>query len=344
MSVVVRRAAETDAASWDRFVGSRAETTSYQRWAWGNLLASEFRLPWRPLAAFAGGEVVGVLPLIAQSNPLLGRRLLSLPFVNYAGLAAADDEARDALLAAAADALRAEGARFAELRQPPEAPLPLPASSAKIRARLPLPAAADELWGRLGAKLRSQVKRPTKEGMTASVGGAELVPEFHRLLARKWREHGSPIYREAFFRRLAATFPDETSLVVVRRGGDAVAAGWLHRRRGVAEMVWAASDRRFDGASPNMLLYWCALARAIEDGCTVFDFGRSTAGGGTHRFKLQWGAVSEPLPWYYVLGAGARVPDGGEGAGARLVKAAWRRLPLAATRIIGPYVARTLPL
>ena len=49
-----------------------------------------------------------------------------------------------------------------------------------------------------------------------------------------------------------------------------------------------------------MLLYWTFLAFAADNGYGQFDFGRSTPGEGTYRFKSQWGAEPHQLYWYEV--------------------------------------------
>jgi hypothetical protein len=49
-----------------------------------------------------------------------------------------------------------------------------------------------------------------------------------------------------------------------------------------------------------MLLYWTKLEYACDNGNKTFDFGRSTPGEGTYRFKPQWGAKPQPLHWQYI--------------------------------------------
>lgn len=38
-----------------------------------------------------------------------------------------------------------------------------------------------------------------------------------------------------------------------------------------------------------MLIHWTFLARAADHGFSRFDFGRSSVGEGTYKFKEQWG-------------------------------------------------------
>ena len=63
---------------------------------------------------------------------------------------------------------------------------------------------------------------------------------------------------------MEGVFASDLDYVVVRRADVPVAAGVLLRAGSRVEIPWAASDRSFDRISVNMLLYWGALARAIE--------------------------------------------------------------------------------
>jgi FemAB-related protein (PEP-CTERM system-associated) len=309
------------------------------------LLADSFGLQRVPLVVGSEREIRGVLPLLVQSNPVHGLFLTSLPFVNYGGLLAADDSSISNLVRVAGDAVRRLGARYAELRQLPGRVLDLPSSTHKVRPVLDLPREPATLWDHLPSKLRSQIRRPGKEGIEAHLGGLELLDEFYRVLAIRWKQLGSPIYNRAFFGRILATFPAEHAIVTVRKGATVVGAGWLHFHDGICEIPWAGTLLEWNRFSPNMLLYWRGIEAAISQGCREFDFGRSTAGAPTHQFKLQWGPRCEPLPWFYVLGDAQQTPaPAGDGRAATAFRRAWSRLPLSWTIRLGHALARRLPL
>jgi serine/alanine adding enzyme len=92
-----------------------------------------------------------------------------------------------------------------------------------------------------------------------------------------------------------------------------------------------------------MVLYWQLLSRAIERGQQTFDFGRSSEGSGTFKFKQQWGAQVSPAVWqYYVRKGSARAmrPDNGKfGLAIRL----WQKLPLWLANAAGPTIVRGIP-
>src|SRR4029079_8677147 len=86
------------------------------------------------------------------------------------------------------------------------------------------------------------------------------------------------------------------------------------------------------------------IQSAVAAGQAVLDFGRSTPGEGTFKFKEQWGAQPMALHWEYVLQPGAAVPDTSPtNPKFHLAIEAWKRLPLAVSTLLGPYLVRGIP-
>lgn len=92
-----------------------------------------------------------------------------------------------------------------------------------------------------------------------------------------------------------------------------------------------------------MLLYWEAIKLACQDGYLHFDFGRSTEGSGTYRFKEQWGAKPKKLFWYYDVLNG-KIPDVNPSSPKySLLVASWQKLPLVIANSLGPHLTKWLP-
>ena len=92
-----------------------------------------------------------------------------------------------------------------------------------------------------------------------------------------------------------------------------------------------------------MLLYWSLMEESIRRRLKTFNFGRCTPGGGTHRFKLQWGGRDEPLPWSVWSPGGAVATPSPESRKYRAAIAAWQRLPLPVANLVGPLLSRSIP-
>jgi hypothetical protein len=92
-----------------------------------------------------------------------------------------------------------------------------------------------------------------------------------------------------------------------------------------------------------MLVYWHLLMRSIDRGQHVFDFGRSSAGSSTYRFKTQWGAVPHGSAWQYYVRRGYVSEMRPTNAKNQRRIAIWKRLPVWVTRIVGPRIVRGIP-
>jgi FemAB-related protein (PEP-CTERM system-associated) len=264
-----------------------------------------------------------------------------MPYLNYGG-ALGEEEARRALAERALDEARRSGARRLELRDRHAAASArgLAPAREKVTVLLDLPPDPEALFQRFRSKLRSQLRRPLKEGMETRFG-PDQREAFYDVFRRNMRDLGTPVLPARLFQLMAAAFPGRIDFAVVRHAGKPVAAGCGFHHRDEFEMTWASSLRELNRLAPNMLLDWSTMERCIELGRTTFNFGRCTPGAGTHRFKLQWGSEDRPLAWRQ-WPEGAHAPDGDTGAFAWATRV-WSRLPLPVTDRLGPLLARRIP-
>ena len=103
--------ADAAAHAWDRYVATRPEATVYHLSAWAALVERVFGHRTRYLAASAGGDIVGILPVVLFRTPLFGRFATSMPFVNYGGIVA--DTSAAELIPDLTDEVAAVAARLA---------------------------------------------------------------------------------------------------------------------------------------------------------------------------------------------------------------------------------------
>jgi FemAB-related protein (PEP-CTERM system-associated) len=171
-----------------------------------------------------------------------------------------------------------------------------------------------------------------------------LLDDFYTVFARNMRDLGTPVYSRSLFASMLSTFPGDARVHVVRLHGQPVAGAFSYAYGRVIEVPSAASLREHRALCPNHLMYWSIIGAAIDEGRTVFDFGRSSPNDGTYRFKEQWGAAAEQLWWEYRLTDGATVPgDDRQSAKFHATIEAWKRLPLSVATLIGPRIARSVP-
>ncbi|WP_045220538.1 FemAB family XrtA/PEP-CTERM system-associated protein [Desulfonatronum thioautotrophicum] len=332
--------------AWDAYVQSHPQGGAYLTTGWKQAVERGYGHQGLYLGAFRDDVLAGGLPLVLIKPPLpLSRaKLVSLPFCDYGGLLADNPETAAALLERAVGLARERRAGL-EIRC--AAPSPFIEAHGgfgqitdKCRMLLELPGSADALWAGFKSKLRSQVNRAGKDGLTARLGGEELLADFYRVFSRNMRDLGSPVHGLAWLRAVIAAYGDQARIGVVHAGDQPAAAGIILAHARTVVIPWASALREYNRLSPNMLLYWTFLRYAADQGFAQFDFGRSTPGEGTYKFKQQWGARPAPLAWYR-LGAATGGQDPEQSGTLRsAVETVWRRLPLSVATALGPWLRR----
>jgi FemAB-related protein (PEP-CTERM system-associated) len=328
---------------WDAFVRGCESWTPYHLYGWRDVIGSVHDHPCHYLGARrADGALCGILPLVHVRSRLFGNFLVSVPFLNYGG-PLGDVDAVRALTDAAVGLADLHRVHLLELRSPTPLPVDLDVSHRKITVILDLPVGDPAaVWKGLDSKVRSQVRRPMKEGVDVRFGSAQLDP-FYAVFARHMRDLGTPVQPRRLFETALDTFGEMMWFGCAYLRGHPVAAGCGFRWADRFELVWASSLREHNRIAPNMLLYWRFIERGVHDGAAIFDFGRCTPRSGTHRFKAQWGGSDQALWWYQHgprAGGGTPSPDAGVFS---LGPKVWSRLPLALANALGPRIVRYVP-
>jgi serine/alanine adding enzyme len=329
-----------DGRSWDRFVEARADSTIMHRWAWREVLAGAYRLRSYSLAAEEADGLVGVLPLALIESRLLGRHLVSMPFMDYGGACATSPQAERALVDAAI-ALASTERAVLELRYAMERPLELPESLEKVTMVLELGGDEQELWRRLPSERRNRIRKGQRLGLTASVEGAEALPAFYSVLAANMRDLGSPVHSVGFFREILEHLEADARLLIVRSDAQPIGAALMLFHAGSISIPWVSSRRDAFAKCPNQVLYWEAMAFGIRHGFRTLDFGRSSKGSGTYEAKRQWGAEPVQLHWHYHPPRAK--PPSEEVQRVDWMGRIWRRIPLRLANAIGPRIRRAIP-
>ena len=331
-----------DGAAWDAFARAQDGFTHFHLHGWRRVMERAFGHECLYHAARGDdGALRGVLPCVRGKSALFGHFLVSMPFLNYGGPLGDAESVRALTAAAVAEAERSR-AKLLELRSAVELPIDLPVSHRKITVRLDLAETSEAQFKRFDAKLRSQIRKPQKDGVTVR-SGLDQVPQFYEVFAQHMRDLGTPVLSRRFFEEIAATFPDSARLAVAYLEGQPVATGLGFRFGDEFEITWASSLLSAKKSAPNMLVYWELLQACVAEGVRRFDFGRCTPNGGTHKFKQQWGGQDAPLYWYQRSESpDAKTPSPDDGAyswGPRV----WKKLPIAVANVVGPRIVKYIP-
>ena len=216
---------------WDTFVRAQSNWTAYHLSAWQRVCATVLghETLYFEARTSESGPIEGVLPLVRVRSGLFGHFLVSMPFVNYGGPLGTDQAIETLVRHVEALTLR-ESVNLLELRSRTPLPIHLPVSHRKVSVLLDLPESSDALFKSFPAKLRSQVRRPQKEGVTVRMGAA-VLPDFFRVFSRHMRDLGTPTHGLALFSALEREFGNDAWIAVAYLDGAPVACGMGFRVR-----------------------------------------------------------------------------------------------------------------
>lgn len=342
--VTVVRGADAETA-WDQFVENHPAASPYHFIKIRSFIEQTYGHSTHYCYALStDGDILGVLPLVQLRSRLFGNFIVSVPYFNYGGLLANNQEAAAKLVAAADEWRQSIGATHVELRHLENSGFGLQQRLDKVTFLLALPADPQALWQSFRPKLRAQIRRAEREKPEFMIGGSELIDEFYNVFASNMRDLGTPVYAKDFFLNLLDHLGESSRLVVVKLNDKPAGCAFLIGHAQQMEIPWASTLRECNNTGVNMFMYWKVLEHAIVNGYRVFDFGRCSKDAGTYRFKQQWGAVPIPMHWDYCLPIGKRPPElNPDNPKFKLMIAMWRCLPIWVTKMIGPLIVRNLP-
>jgi len=329
---------------WRVYTESASDAVPAHLIEWRDLIRDTFG--YEPIYRMVkrNGVTCGILPAFEVRSLILGRHIISVPFLNSGGICADDEAAFHALLSEAQDIVSERRARHYEMRCLYPPPNGIPAREHKVRIVLNLPDNADDLW----SSFRSEIRNRTKHAQTAGLHvefNSRRIGEFYSVFAGNMRDIGVPVHPRRFFETVLSAFPERSELAVVVDADEVIGGAILFGFRKTIEVPWISCSRAHFKNCPNNILYWEMMRRACEQGYRIFDFGRSSPDTGPATFKLRWGARTSQLYWQYVLGEGADLPGetGSSNPRYKLASSIWSKLPSRFTNVIGPKIISHLP-
>lgn len=339
---------DIDADAWDAYVSKNKQGSVYHLSAFKLSVEKVYGHKSYYFALLDEQKTLcGVLPLFYVKSVIFGNALVAIPFCDYGGILADSEEIYKELYDYAVNLAKNINCKSLEFRQISEIialqqdETCVPKTS-KVRLSLPLPSAPDLLFQSFPSKLRSQVRKPQKDGCLIKQGHKELLDDFYTVLTHNMKELGSPVHDKDFFLAVLEHYKNSATIFIVYLEKNPIACSLVLNYKSVFVNPWASSDKRYRKNAPNMLLYWGMFEYAIEQGCTEFDFGRSTVDEGTYKFKKQWGAKSETL-WWYSNDTNDK-NDESQKWKKKLFISLWRILPTQITLILSSILRKQIPL
>jgi FemAB-related protein (PEP-CTERM system-associated) len=324
---------------WDEFVHSCPEASHCHLSGWRRVIEKTYGHRSLYLWARDGDGVRGVLPLTLMGGRIFSRSLVSLPFLDDGGICVCDEEARIALLQQALVLCEEQKAEILDLRHRHPNTLALPGNGAKTTLVLDLIDDPERMWKGFDAKVRNQIRKAQKSELVASWDGPQALEEFYEVFAQNMRDLGSPVHSKKLFIAIFEEFADSVKFMLVKKGNLTIGGAVCFLFKDTLQVPWASSRREYFSSCPNNLLYWEMIRWGCENGYRRFDFGRSSPGSGTYRFKQQWGTREESLYWQCWKKNNSRqtLIHANDPKYQWMIRV-WQNLPVPVARVIGPVV------
>ncbi|MEZ4423549.1 MAG: GNAT family N-acetyltransferase [Gemmatimonadota bacterium] len=335
-------------ADWQAYVSAHGSANLYHTLQWRDLIADVFGHAPVFLRARRGERIVGVLPAFRIRFPVLGTKVVSLPYEAGSGGPLADDaDVERALLDALVDAARAERARHVELRLLQDAPALRGAgfdvAGSVFHSEVDL-SDGEGVWKRVGRDQVGKMRKAARAGVTVRAGTtAADFDAYYQVYLTSFHAFGTPpyaarYYREAHRRLLPGR---EVQLFLAEHEGRTVGGYLLFRlgSRAVNKIAAVLPSAMSLGVFPALyghVLDWC-----VAEGIDWLSYGTSAPDDqGLVGFKERWGASTHTVLRCTVALEGTVTaledyydPD-------TLPKRMWRRLPRALTPPLGHLLNR----
>jgi FemAB-related protein (PEP-CTERM system-associated) len=339
-------------SSLSTFIDQHAKDTLYYSQAWLDLITQIYGYTMIPLTATnTTGRITGLLPLCSMHSPFTGRRLVNLPFSDFCPLLAEDEASADALVDQAIQLAHEQKVKYLELRTGSNAVLArrrdLAEGNLYVRWLLPLTADPDSVWSGLRKPVQHQVKKSQKLGVRVRVAQRrEDMSHYYKLhLQTRCKKHGMPAQPQSYFFALWDNFAKSGMMqILLAEFQGAVIAGMILLASGTTiRYAYGASDERYLNLAPNNLLMWTAIKLGCTQEFQTFDMGRTACDNeGLMEFKRRWGAIKEPLAYYYYPRMTGLAATSESSWKFRLLTSCWKKLPLAVAGTLGGYLYKHL--
>ncbi|HYE37939.1 FemAB family XrtA/PEP-CTERM system-associated protein [Methylocaldum sp.] len=328
-------------SDWDAFVTECAEASFFHRAGWQEVIERAFGHETHYLFAEEGGRIVGVLPLGHVKSLLFGNALISNPFCVYGGAATETDAARTALERAACELAHQLGVDYLELRNVRSTGSGRPTKSLYVTFRKTLDPDPEKNLATVPRKQRAMIRKGIAAGLSSVIDSG--VDRFFGAYAESVRNLGTPVFSKHYFAILKEVFGESCEILSVEHQGRVIASVMSFYFRDEVLPYYGGGTDEARELKGNDFMYWEVMRRAAENGVRVFDYGRSKEGTGSYRFKTHWGFEPEPLAYEYELVKAKAVPEINPlNPKYRYFIAAWQRLPLPVSNLVGPWISRNL--
>ncbi len=326
---------------WDNFVYGSEDGTFFHLSAWKTVIEKAFGHKTYFIYTENDGEITGILPLVHVNSRLFGNNLQSTAFCVYGGIVANDEQSYQELDKEACRLAEQLGVDALEMRNRVQKTPDRPFKDLYVTFRKELDPDVEKNMLAIPRKQRAMVRKGIDAGLVSVIDNT--VDRLHLAYSESVRNLGTPVFSKKYFQTLKETFGEQCEVLTVELNGQLIGSVMNFYFKDEVLPYYGGGTELARNVKGNDFMYWEVMRRAVEKGVKIFDFGRSKIGTGSYSFKKNWGFVAEPLFYEFYLVKSDSLPDINPlNPKYQLFIAAWKKLPLRISQMIGPFLSKDL--
>jgi len=326
---------------WDNFAQASTDATFFHQAGWKKVIENAFGHKTYFLYVENDGKITGILPLVHINSLFFGNTLVSIAPCVYGGIVASDEQSYLELDKEACRLAEELGVDCLEMRNRVQKNPERPYKELYVSFRKELDADVEKNFLAIPRKQRAMVRKGIEAGLTSVIDNN--IDRIYRAYSESARNLGTPVFSKKYFQTLKDVFADQCEVMTVEHNGQLIASVMSFYFKDEILPYYGGGTELARELKGNDFMYWEVMRRAVEKGIKVFDYGRSKIGTGSYSFKKNWGFIPEPLFYEFYLVKSASMPDINPlNPKYRLFIAAWKRLPLAVSQVVGPWLSKDL--
>ena len=339
---MIKTLTDSEIEYWDKYIEKTATATFFHQSGWKQVIERAFGHKTYYLYAENQGKITGVLPLVHIKSRLFGNALVANAFCVYGGIVADDTKTVQALDQEACILAKQLDVDYLEFRNrhhtTPQRPYK---KDLYVTFRKELFPDIESNLMAIPRKQRAVVRKGIKTGLVSVID--QDVERLFQAYSESVRNLGTPVFPKKYFKILKEVFKEQCEVLTIEHKGELIASVMSFYFRDEVLPYYGGGTAQARALYGNDFMYWEVMRRAVDRGVKVFDYGRSKKGTGSYRFKKHWGFEETPLFYEFELVNAVAMPDLNPlNPKYQFFIAAWKKLPLNVSQIVGPWLAKDL--
>jgi hypothetical protein len=291
MALTLRFADENDVKEWDDTVLASINGTIFHTWSWLKIVERHTKTTLYPVMAYKGNELVAIYPFFVRSHlffklafsPPPGAYLLYLGplFPGYEHLKQDKKEGIYFDFLKEIDTLifKNLGCSYSRINSSPRLYDSRPfywqkySVSPYFTYRIPLSGGVDHVQAQFDRKLRGDIKKAIREGVTVKVGERKDLAVIHQSISQRFFEQGlTPKNHLPYLLDLYDAFNPENLKIFLAEYKEQIIGGMIALRYKDVVFLWVGVPKsKIPGISPNDLVQWEGIQWACNSGYSYYE-------------------------------------------------------------------------